>query len=88
MKEHYMRLIMQASLINGVNPQKHTTDMSLFGNPRCPQCGRRTAPTGYSFPYPQWRCVPCLKQSNQQKSIDELKKEITELKDHLKKSQT
>jgi len=32
--------------------------LDLFLKPKCPYCGCRTVvPTGYSFPYPQYRCT-------------------------------
>jgi tRNA(Ile2) C34 agmatinyltransferase TiaS len=31
-----------------------------FLKPKCPECGNTCQPTGYSFPYAQWRCYACL----------------------------
>ena len=54
--------------------------MGLFGKPRCPYCGNKTiVPTGYSFPFKQYRCTYCydknMKLSKMQDEIDELKKQ-------------
>jgi len=44
--------------------------MSLFGNPKCPSCGGKTVRTGYSFPYPQLRCIPCYRQSIEREELE------------------
>lgn len=57
--------------------------MGLFSNPKCPKCGNKTVETGYSFPYPAYRCSYCVREdAEQQEDNDELeglKKRITAL---------
>ena len=48
--------------------------MGLFGTPKCPQCGGKTVATGYSLPYPQYRCNFCVAQSGKEEEIQTLKK--------------
>ena len=45
--------------------------MGWFSNPNCPQCGRETVETGYSFPYPQLRCNYCVKVSKTERKSKE-----------------
>jgi tRNA(Ile2) C34 agmatinyltransferase TiaS len=58
--------------------------MGLFSNPKCPVCGIRTVPTGYSFPFPQWRCNNCYSRNKKQKEYDlklqSMQAQIDELK--------
>lgn len=45
--------------------------MGLFSNPKCPQCGLPVTPTGYSFPFPQWRCKNCIKKDEEKNELEE-----------------
>lgn len=55
--------------------------MGLFKK-YCPQCGGILERTGYSFPFPQWRCNNCIKRNKEMKllerRIDELEKKLGE----------
>ena len=53
--------------------------MSLFRKPKCPYCGGKLAPTGYSFPYPQWRCLSCITANTKARKIKDLEERIKEL---------
>lgn len=50
--------------------------MGFFSNPKCSQCGREVVETGYSFPYPQYRCNFCMRDNHEKR---ELEKRITAL---------
>ncbi len=50
--------------------------MGWFSNPACPKCGRETTETGYCFPYPQYRCRPCMNKSKQEKKDKDKIKEL------------
>lgn len=54
--------------------------------PRCPQCGRKCTPTGYSAFFPQWRCKHCMRENAEKKEnenrIKALEKRIEELEKH------
>lgn len=54
--------------------------MGLFSNPKCPYCGEVVTATGYSFPYPAYRCENCIERNKQRERIKELEKEIEKLK--------
>ena len=45
--------------------------MGLFTK-HCPHCGSKLEPTGYSFPYPPWRCKNCIERNEIKKRIDKL----------------
>lgn len=57
--------------------------MGWFSNPKCPYCGGDLTRTGYSFPYPQWRCRSCIRKNSEKKA---LKDEIEDLKNRLSKA--
>lgn len=49
--------------------------MGLFSKPKCPHCGGPITETGYSFPFPAYRCRNCIKRNS----------ELKELSDRIKK---
>jgi tRNA(Ile2) C34 agmatinyltransferase TiaS len=53
--------------------------MGLFGKPKCPRCGGNLEYTGYSWPYPEWRCPACINRNKEKKRISDLEKRIKEL---------
>lgn len=53
---------------------------SFFGKPRCSDCGGVVVQTGYSFPFPQWRCPFCYAKNIE---LDKMRKEINELKKNI-----
>lgn len=42
----------------------------MFGNPKCPKCGSRTQKTGYAFPYPSYRCLPCIERNTEKEKLE------------------
>lgn len=56
--------------------------MGLFSNPRCPRCGGKTVETGYSAPFPAFRCNRCVRENTQRRKDQ---KRINELEERLKK---
>jgi tRNA(Ile2) C34 agmatinyltransferase TiaS len=58
--------------------------MGWFSKPKCPYCGGALAPTGYSLPFPGWRCNNCYKRNTEKKAQNEriakLEQEISKLK--------
>jgi tRNA(Ile2) C34 agmatinyltransferase TiaS len=45
--------------------------MGLFSKPKCPDCSGQLTQTGYSFPFPQWRCKRCIKRNKEKKAFEE-----------------
>jgi tRNA(Ile2) C34 agmatinyltransferase TiaS len=54
--------------------------MGLFSKPKCPRCGGPITATGYSFPFPQYRCRNCIAKNQQDKRIKELEKQVADIK--------
>lgn len=52
--------------------------------PKCPRCGRKCTPTGYSKILPQWRCKSCINDHEAVKERADLNKRISELENQLK----
>jgi hypothetical protein len=48
---------------------------------RCPRCGGVLTKTCYAFPYPQLRCVSCIRRNNEMKEqvAAEVKKQLASL---------
>ncbi len=63
--------------------------MGLFSLPKCPHCGGKITPTGYSFPYPQYRCKNCIKINTEKQALENriksLEESINKLKDNADK---
>jgi tRNA(Ile2) C34 agmatinyltransferase TiaS len=53
--------------------------MGLFSTPKCPHCGGKLQYTGYSWPYPEYRCPACIDRNKQARKVKELEKRIKEL---------
>lgn len=62
--------------------------MGIFSNPKCPRCGCKTVETGYSFPYPQFRCNNCVSNSEKAKAesrrIQDLEYRLAMLEKNIK----
>ena len=65
-----------------------TRIMGLFSKPKCPYCGGPVVPTGYSLPFPGWRCNNCYQKNAQKKEMKEMKDKIKELEDKINKKDT
>lgn len=52
--------------------------------PKCPKCGGILRVTKGALADNIWRCDNCVRMSNQQDEIDDLKRELEELKIKLK----
>ena len=37
--------------------------LDMFKNLKCPHCGNRVEPTGYSVGFPQYRCRYCIRKN-------------------------
>lgn len=57
-----------------------------FFTKKCPYCNGSLVETGYSFPYPQYRCNNCVRNNKAQDDIEELKKQIQILKNTKKQN--
>lgn len=59
----------------------------LFKNPNCPRCGTEVVETGYSAPYPAYRCLRCSRENAQLQREDDraakLEKRIKQLEEKL-----
>ena len=45
--------------------------MGIFSKPKRPQCGQPVTETGYSFPFPQYRCEFCIKRATEKAELEE-----------------
>ena len=59
--------------------------MGLFSKPKCPHCGGKLTETGYSYPYPAYRCRACYKRNAEKMETDN---RIKALEEALKKKTT
>lgn len=48
-------------------------------SPKCPSCDGPLEETGYSAPYPSWRCRRCIKENKQASEIKEMSERIAQL---------
>lgn len=46
---------------------------------KCPRCGSKLEATGYSAPYPSYRCRSCIKSNADKKKIKELEARLAQL---------
>lgn len=58
--------------------------MGLFSKSKCPHCKQPLTETGYSFPYPKWRCKNCIKRNKEKKEMED---RITKLENALNPQQ-
>jgi len=57
--------------------------MGLFSKPKCPICGGPITPTHYSWPFPAYQCVNCIKRN---KEMNDLKDRIAKLENQQLKN--
>jgi tRNA(Ile2) C34 agmatinyltransferase TiaS len=61
--------------------------MGLFGPPKCPHCGGPLKETGYSSPYPAWKCPRCIRTNTEKRKMDDRIKELEKRLSQMEKEQ-